>query len=123
MFVVGSDEDALETHSIQFMIMTPIPGSPDWKSNFAHGEKYVISKNWQLYDGHHAAYQPRRMTPYERQVSAINALAKFYSWCGIAQKVVKRDWHYAAIRDYGKRLIRDWWNDEGNREHVDWLRQ
>jgi radical SAM superfamily enzyme YgiQ (UPF0313 family) len=136
MFVVGSDEDDLETidataefalkhdiDSIQFMIMTPIPGSPDWESNFAHGEKYVISKNWQLYDGHHAVHQPRRMTPYELQMSAINAMAKFYSWRGIAQKLVKRDWHYAAIRYYGKRLIRDWWKDEGNREHVDWLRQ
>src|SRR5204862_3089594 len=51
MFVVGSDEDDVETidataefalkhdiDSIQFMIMTPIPGSPDWESNFAHGE-------------------------------------------------------------------------------------
>src|SRR6266571_7075552 len=62
MFVVGSDEDDLETidatadfalkhdiDSIQFMILTPIPGSPDYDTIYAHGEKYIISKNWQLY--------------------------------------------------------------------------
>ena len=38
----------------------------------------------------HPLHQPRRMTPYELQMSAINAMAKFYAWPGIAQKVVKR---------------------------------
>jgi radical SAM superfamily enzyme YgiQ (UPF0313 family) len=135
MFVVGSDEDDVETidatadfalkqdiDSIQFMIMTPIPGSPDWDTTFAHGEKYVINQNWQLYDGHHAVHQPRKMSPYELQIGAINAMAKFYSWKGIAKKLLKRDFHYVMIRYFGKKMIRDWWKDAGNREHVDWLR-
>src|SRR5262247_752062 len=107
MFVVGSDEDDVETidataefalrqdiDTVQFMIMTPIPGSPDWDTNFAQGQKYVISNNWQLYDGHHAVHQPRRMSPYELQMGAIKAMAKFYSWRGIASKLLKRDYHY-----------------------------
>jgi len=135
MFVVGSDEDDVETieataefalkndiDSIQFMILTPIPGSPDWEQLYAHGDKYVISKNWQFYDGHHVVHQPRRMTPYELQVGAIDAMAKFYSWRGIAQKFFKGDRYYAAIRYFGKRLIRDWWKDQENRQHVEWLR-
>ena len=135
MFVVGSDEDDVETieataefalkndiDSIQFMILTPIPGSPDWEQLYAHGDKYVISKNWQFYDGHHVVHQPRRMTPYELQVGAIDAMAKFYSWRGIAQKFLKGDTYYAAIRYFGKRLIRDWWKDEENRQHVEWLK-
>jgi len=118
MFVVGSDEDDVETieataefalkndiDSIQFMILTPIPGSPDWERLYAHGDKYVISKNWQFYDGHHVVHQPRRMTPYELQVGAIDAMAKFYSWRGIARKFFKGDRYYAAIRYFGKRLI------------------
>jgi hypothetical protein len=135
MFVVGSDEDDLETidataefalrqdiDTVQFMIMTPIPGSPDWETTFAHGQKYVISDNWQLYDGHHAVHQPRKMSPYELQTGAVNAMAKFYSWKGITRKLLKGDYHYALLRFFGKKMIRDWWKDAGNREHVDWLR-
>jgi radical SAM superfamily enzyme YgiQ (UPF0313 family) len=135
MFVVGSDEDDLETidatadfalkhdiDSIQFMIMTPIPGSPDWDSVFARGDRYVISRNWSLYDGHHAVHQPRKLSPYELQMGAINAMAKFYSWRGIAQKLWKRDIYYATIRYWGKKMIRSWWKDEENRAYVDWLR-
>src|SRR5438477_262655 len=87
MFVVGSDEDDLETldatatfarkhdiDSIQFMILTPIPGSPDWDTLYAKGDKYVINKNWSFYDGHHCVHQPRRMSPYELQTGAIKAM-------------------------------------------------
>ena len=135
MFVVGSDEDDVETieataefalkndiDSIQFMILTPIPGSPDWDQLYARGDKYVISQNWQFYDGHHVVHQPRRMSPYELQVGAIDAMAKFYSWRGIARKFLKGDMYYAAIRYFGKRLIRDWWKDEENRQHIEWLK-
>src|SRR5256885_8149334 len=135
MFVVGSDEDDLETidatadfapkhdiDSIQFMIMTPIPGSPDYDTIYAHGEKYVISRNWQFYDGHHVVHQPRRLSPYELQMGAIKAMEKFYSWRGIAQKLLKGDLYYVTIRYWGKKMIRQWWKDEENRAHVEWLR-
>src|SRR5262245_60210249 len=135
MFVVGSDEDDLETidataefalkndiDSIQFMILTPIPGSPDWEQLYAPGEQYVINHNWSLYDGHHVVHQPRRMSPYELQMSAINAMGKFYSWRGIAQKLRKGDLYYTAIRYWGKKMIRQWWKDAENRQHVEWLR-
>jgi len=62
------------------------------------------------------------MTPYELQVGAIDAMAKFYSWRGIARKFFKGDRYYAAIRYLGKRLIRDWWRDQENRQHVEWLK-
>ncbi len=135
MFVVGSDEDDVEVldataefalkhdiDSIQFMILTPIPGSPDWDGIYAKGEKYVVSRNWQFYDGHHVVHQPRRMSPYELQVGAIGAMEKFYSWRGIAKKLWKGDKYYAAIRYFGKKMLRDWWKDPENRAHVDWLK-
>ena len=135
MFVVGSDEDDVETidatadfalkhdiDSIQFMIMTPIPGSPDWTDNFAKGDRYVFNKNWQFYDGHHVVHHPRKMSPYELQVAAIGAMEKFYSWRGIARKLMKRDMYSATIRYFGKKMLRDWWKDTENRQHVDWLK-
>src|SRR3989475_3723372 len=135
MFVVGSDEDDVETidataefalkndiDSIQFMILTPIPGSPDWDQLYDKGAKYVINRNWSLYDGHHAVHQPRRMSPYELQMAAINAMSKFYSWRGIAKKILKGDLYYTTIRYWGKKMLREWWKDDENRAHVDWLR-
>jgi radical SAM superfamily enzyme YgiQ (UPF0313 family) len=135
MFVVGSDEDDVETidatanfalkhdiDSIQFMIMTPIPGSPDWTDNFAKGDRYVFNKNWQFYDGHHVVHHPRKMSPYELQVAAIGAMEKFYSWRGIARKLMKRDMYSATLRYFGKKMLRDWWKDTENRQHVDWLK-
>jgi radical SAM superfamily enzyme YgiQ (UPF0313 family) len=135
MFVVGSDEDDLETidataefalkhdiDSVQFMILTPIPGSPDWDTLYAKGDKYVINRNWTFYDGHHAVHQPRRMSPWELQLGAINGMAKFYSWRGIMKKLMKGDLYYTAIRFWGKKMIRQWWKDEDNRAYVDWLR-
>jgi radical SAM superfamily enzyme YgiQ (UPF0313 family) len=135
MFVVGSDEDDVETidataefalkhdiDSIQFMIMTPIPGSPDWDHNFAKGDRYVFSKNWTFYDGHHVVHHPRKMSPYELQVAAIKAMEKFYSWRGIAQKALKGDLYYVTIRYWGKKMLREWWKDDDNRKHVEWLK-
>jgi radical SAM superfamily enzyme YgiQ (UPF0313 family) len=135
MFVVGSDEDDLETidataefalkhdiDSIQFMILTPIPGSPDWETLYHHGDKYVISRNWTLYDGHHVVHQPRRMSPYELQIAALRAMGKFYGWKGIARRLFQRDVYYATIRYWGKKMIRQWWKDEENRAYVAWLR-
>jgi radical SAM superfamily enzyme YgiQ (UPF0313 family) len=136
MFVVGSDEDDVETidataefalkhdiDSVQFMILTPIPGSPDWDSLYDKGDRYVINRNWTFYDGHHAVHQPRRMSPYELQMAAINGMAKFYSWRGIMKKLLKRDLYYTTIRYWGKKMIREWWKDGDNRAYVDWLRQ
>jgi radical SAM superfamily enzyme YgiQ (UPF0313 family) len=135
MFVVGSDEDDVQTidatadfalkhdiDSIQFMIMTPIPGSPDWDHLFAKGDRYVFNRNWQFYDGHHVVHHPRKMSPYELQVATIGAMEKFYSWRGIAQKALKRDVYYATIRYWGKKMLREWWKDDENRQHVEWLK-
>jgi radical SAM superfamily enzyme YgiQ (UPF0313 family) len=136
MFVVGSDEDDVETihattefakkrdiGSVQFMILTPCPGSPDWEHLFDWGRKYVITTDWSLYDGHHVIHQPKRMTPYELQMAAYQGMKKFYSWGSIAKKLLHGDPWTAAIRLYAKRLLRDWWKDEANRSYVESLRE
>jgi radical SAM superfamily enzyme YgiQ (UPF0313 family) len=137
MFVVGSDEDDVETiyatakfakqrkiDSVQFMILTPIPGSPDWDTLYDKGNRYVFNTDWEVYDGHHAVHHPRRMSPYELQVAAVDAMAKFYSWPQIIKSVFrkdKKDKHYAIIKYWGKRAIRDWWKQNG--EYVERLKQ
>jgi radical SAM superfamily enzyme YgiQ (UPF0313 family) len=123
MFVIGSDEDELETldatatfaksrglESVQFMILTPCPGSPDWDHLYAKGSKDILTYDWSLYDGHHVVHQPRKLSPYELQIGATRAMKKFYSWGTIARSlVVRRDVYTAGIQLYGKRLIREWY--------------
>jgi len=134
MFVVGSDEDDVETiwatldfakkrdiDSIQFMILTPIPGSPDWDHLYAKGEKYVTNFDWSVYDGHHVVHQPRRISPYELQVTAIKAMQKFYSWPMILQRAIRRDKYYAVIRLWGHKMLKEWWKQ--NWDYVEGLRK
>jgi radical SAM superfamily enzyme YgiQ (UPF0313 family) len=137
MFVVGSDEDDVETiyataefakkrkiDSVQFMILTPIPGSPDWDTLYDKGNKYVFNTDWEVYDGHHVVHHPRRMSPYELQVAAIKATAKFYSWPQIIRSAFRKDTkdkYYAVIRYWGKRMIKDWWKQNG--EYVEGLKK
>jgi len=135
MFVIGSDEDDTETldataefaksrqiESVQFMILTPCPGSPDWDHLYAKGNKDILTTDWSLYDGHHVVHQPRKMSPYELQVGAMKAMKKFYSWGNIARSLlVRRDVYTAGIQLYGKRLIQDWY--KANVGYVAKLRQ
>jgi radical SAM superfamily enzyme YgiQ (UPF0313 family) len=122
MFVVGSDEDEVETlgatarfavkhglESVQFLILTPCPGSPDWDSLYARGSKDILTRDWSLFDGHHVVHQPRKMSPYELQVGAMKAMKKFYSWGTIVRSLLlRRDAYTAGIQLYGKHLLRDW---------------
>lgn len=134
MFVVGSDEDDLETvaataefarareiESVQFMILTPIPGSPDWDHIYSKGNREIISNDWTLYDGHHVVHQPRKISPYELQIATMKAMARFYSWSGILTRLAKLDLFTAVIRLYGKRLIKSWYKD--NKGYVASLKQ
>lgn len=135
MFVIGSDEDEIETldatakfamsrglESVQFMILTPCPGSPDWDHLYAKGNKDILTNDWSLYDGHHVVHQPRKLSPYELQIGAMRAMKKFYSWGTILRSlVVRRDVYTAGIQLYGKRLIHEWY--KVNAGYVAKLRQ
>jgi radical SAM superfamily enzyme YgiQ (UPF0313 family) len=136
MFVVGSDEDDVETiyqtarfardnhiESVQLMILTPCPGSPDWRTLYAQGKKDILSNNWELYDGHHCVHQPRKIAPYELQMASMKATEQFYSWGAILESLFRRDPFTAALRFSAKRLVGDWWKDPVNRAHTERLRQ
>lgn len=127
MFVVGSDEDEVETldatakfavkhglESVQFLILTPLPGSPDWDNLYARGSKDILTRDWSLYDGHHVVHQPRKLSPYELQVGAMKAMKKFYSWGTIVRSlVIRRDAYSVGIQLYAKHILRDWFKANG----------
>jgi radical SAM superfamily enzyme YgiQ (UPF0313 family) len=90
MFVLGADTDDAQTcqktarfaleneiDTVQFLILTPCPGTPFYERMAAQGR--LLTDDLSLYDGHHCVIQPARMTPYELQMGTYMAMARFYS--------------------------------------------
>ncbi len=117
MFVFGSDEDtvqtiretvdfALETRidSVQFMMLTPLPGTPFYEKLEEEGR--LLTKDWELYDGHHAVFQPAKMSPEELQEETVKAYRRFYSLRHAFQNTLLTGWGSVIYRGVGWLLVR-----------------
>lgn len=119
MFVIGSDHDSIETarqtlrfaldqgiDTVQFMMLTPIPGTTLYEELNREGR--IISRDWSLYDAHHAVFLPRLMSPQELQKTTIAAMNRFYSLSEAWRGLTKRDLFMVTRRLMGWYLIRRW---------------
>ena len=117
MFVMGSDTDDIQTirstqkyakkldiDSLQFMMLTPFPGTPVFEELKEKGR--LLHTMWYKYDAHHAVFEPRLMTPFELHFETLRAMAKFYSWPAIIRNLWQFDLFYAFVGLYGKRSVR-----------------
>lgn len=90
MFVVGAENDDARSiratadfalkhkiDTVQFMVLTPLPGTAYYHE--LERQDRLLTREWQLYDGHHIVYQPKKMGPYELQREAFRAMKRFYS--------------------------------------------
>jgi radical SAM superfamily enzyme YgiQ (UPF0313 family) len=91
MFVLGGEYDtrqdvfntvrfAIKNHinTVQFLILTPVPGTPLFESLDAQGR--IIDRNWAHYDGHSVNYKPRLINERELRCSVLlKAMPNFYS--------------------------------------------
>lgn len=90
MFVLGCDSDTLETieatvdfaikhdiDTVQFLTIVPLPGTEFHAQMEA--EDRILSRDWSLYDGHHALIQPANMTPYDLQMASFRGMLRFYA--------------------------------------------
>ncbi len=124
MFVFGSDLDTVSTihetlrfarkndlESVQFLILTPLPGTKCFKDLDAEGR--VFSKDWSLYDAHHVVYQPKLMSYYELQTETLKAMQGFYTIPQILKRIVRLDVFNVIIKTYGMRLSRQWERKNG----------
>lgn len=132
MFVVGSDVDTPDTireteqfardhhiDSLQLMILTPIPGSLDYRTMLERGR--LFTRDWSLYDGHHAVHEPALMTAYELQAETMHAMRRFYSIGQAARRVVRADFTEAVIRVGAHRIVSRFFRHNG--AYLDGLRQ
>lgn len=116
MFVLGGDTDDIETirstkkfakrlgiHSVQFLMLTPLPGTPVFEDLKQQGR--LIHTDWTKYDAHHAVFEPKLMSPFELHTETLKAMAGFYSWGTILKNLIKGNLFYSAVGLYGKRSL------------------
>jgi radical SAM superfamily enzyme YgiQ (UPF0313 family) len=131
MFVLGSDSDDIQTirntakfakkldiESIQFMVLTPLPGTPVFEELRDSGR--LIHTDWSKYDAHHAVFEPKQMTAFELHVETLKAMAKFYSWPAVFRNLWQFDFFYAVVGIYGLRSVKKALN--GAKNYVDQLK-
>ncbi len=128
MFVLGSDHDTIESirdtadfslkariDSVQFMMLTPLPGTALFQK--LESENRILTRNWELYDGHHAVFHPANMSPEELQNEAFNAYKRFYSLRNVLVNVPLTGWGSAFYRGVGWLLVKQfsrrnrWYNN------------
>ncbi len=116
MFVLGSDTDDLQTirntgkyakrldiDSIQFMMLTPLPGTPVFEELKDQGR--LLHTDWSKYDAHHAVFEPTLMTSFELHIETLKAMGNFYSWYSIFHNLLELDLFYSFVGIYGKRSV------------------
>jgi radical SAM superfamily enzyme YgiQ (UPF0313 family) len=69
----------------RFAIVTPFPGTGLYHQLESEGR--LLTRNWELYDGQHAVFQPARMTVDELQRGTEAAWKFAYSWKSIARRL------------------------------------
>lgn len=119
MFVFGSDNDTPQTirdtakfalknkiDTVQFMILTPLPGSRTYKEMEESGR--LITRDWSLYDAHHVVFEPNLMLASTLQEETIRAFKKFYSLRSIGQNLFTTGWRSVLFKAAGFWLTRKW---------------
>ncbi len=132
MFVLGSDTDDIQTirdtqkyakkldiESIQFMMLTPLPGTPVFEELKEQGR--LLHTDWSKYDAHHAVFEPKLMTAFELHIETLKAMAKFYSWGTIFRNLWRFDFFYGFIGLYGKRSARK--SLDGAKKYLEHLKE
>ena len=122
MFMFGSDAEEpacmLDTtrfalreriDSVQFLILTPLPGTPLFDEMQRDGR--LLSVDWSLYDTHHAVFRPTRMSAYGLMTGAFHAMGRFYSLAEILGRLVRGELDQAVVGWYAHGQIQRWWRD------------
>ncbi len=118
MFVLGADTDNVDTikattdfaiklniDTIQFMILTPLPGTPVFFE--MRDSDRLLHTDWSKYDAHHVVFKPTTMNPETLQIEPLKAMKRFYSWKYILKHFIRLDFYYAAIGLYGKGAVKE----------------
>jgi len=119
MFITGSDADGVDTiratarfaieediDSIQFAVLTPLPGTPVFDEMDRQGRLHT--KDWSLYDGHHAVFRPARMSAYTLMDETIAAMSRVYARRRIPGMLVRGNLKRVMTFLYASGQVRRW---------------
>jgi len=98
-FVFGMDEDTTRIFERtaefvvdacidlpRFAIATPFPGTPFYHRLQQEGR--ILTRNWELYDGQHVVFRPRKMSVEELQTGHEAAWRYAYRYRSIARRLI-----------------------------------
>lgn len=127
MFVLGFDTDGPQTlgrtvafarrlalSSVQFLILTPLPGSRVFDELEAQGR--ILSRDWSRYDAHHVSFRPTCASPTVLQSWQVEGHDRYYRLWPTLQRGSVRD---LLIALYASRINRQWQRDNG--DYLAWL--
>lgn len=103
--------------TIQFLNLTPLPGTPLWKKE----EKNLITKDWSLFDAHHVVLEGKKSSTHEMQIATIEAQQDFYSLKRAMASLLHGDALVAKFRAAGWYISRKW--PKNNKEFLDRLKR
>ncbi len=122
MFVLGFDTDSRDTldrsvefarkydlMSVQFLILTPFPGSRTHDELTAAGR--ILMDDWSLYDAHHVCVRPTQITPAELQAWQTDGHDRFYSVRQAVQRIFQGRIAEGLLTLYARRISRNWIRD------------
>ena len=130
MFVMGFDTDGPDTmertvkfaherdlFSVQFLVLTPLPGSRFHKEMVEQGR--ILFTDWSLYDAHHVCFRPNHIHPAELQNWQVVGHDLFYSHRLALKHLLRGRFTGTALLYYARRINRGW--RKQNRGYVDVL--
>ena len=132
MFVFGFDTDGYDTMersvdfarrhdltSVQFLILTPLPGSRTHREMVDTGR--ILMHDWSLYDAHHVCFRPTQVTPAELQRWQTEGHARFYTVNQALRRLLTGRVTIGLLTLYARRINRLWQRD--HREYLEALDQ
>ncbi|KJU83360.1 radical SAM domain protein, partial [Candidatus Magnetobacterium bavaricum] len=90
--------------SVQFMILTPLPGTALYDDLKA--ARRLLHTDWSKYDINHVVYKTAAIKPQHLQVETIKAMERFYSLGHFWRHMKSLDLFYAAFGLYSRRMVK-----------------
>ncbi len=150
MFMFGSDADDASVpgdtgrfvheerlDSVQYMVLTPFPGTPLFRRLEAEGR--LLHRDWRYYDAMHVVFRPARIGPYELQMLAMETYEDYYSVIralndgletgvnalaritgGVIERFGAPSVANVIYKLMGKRIVHDWIRE--NSGYIEYLR-
>lgn len=125
MFMAGSDDDddrtvfetvrfarKVQLDTMHFTIVTPLPGTDFYRDLSA--EDRIFDLDWSHYDGLHAVFRPRNMSPAQVQRGAlVDSMRKFYTPWQFCRAALRFQGQVMVHRIYARSMVESWWRQNG----------